>query len=110
MCGCMGFSIGVVISTNIQTQVSVGHLKRMLHQAGIALPEKAQASMDAAITAAHRNIGEITKITRLSPEKTLDYINESFLTGFHASMYTIIGAGLIAIILTLVWMKVPKRT
>lgn len=107
MCGCMGFSIGVVISTNVLVQVSNAHLKKMLHKATIVIPEKAQAEFDSLITSAHRNVEEIAAVTLLSKEKILYFINESFLSGFHASMYTIIGAGAVAIILTLLWMKVP---
>ena len=107
MCGCMGFSIGVVISTNVLTQVSRAHLKKMLHEANISIPENAQAKFDALITSSHRNFQEVAELTHLSKEKIIYFINESFLSGFHASMYTIIGAGLVAIGLTLWWMKVP---
>ncbi|MFC2107050.1 MFS transporter [Bacteroidota bacterium] len=107
MCGCMGFSIGVVISTNVLVQVSKSHLKIMLHNANIVIPEKAQIALDAMITASHRNFKEIEELTKLPKEKIVSIINESFLSGFHASMYTIIGAGAIAIILTILWMKVP---
>ncbi len=34
-------------------------------------------------------------------------INESFLSGFHTSMYTIIGAGVVANVLTLLRIKLP---
>ncbi len=107
MCGCMGFSIGVVISTNVLMQASKAHLKGMLHNADIVLTDKAQMALDAMITASHRNFKEIEELTHLSKEKILSLINESFLSGFHASMYTIIGAGAVAIILTLLWMRVP---
>ena len=110
MCGCMGFSIGVVISTNVLVQVSQAHLKGMLHKANIVIPEKAQAEFDSMITAAHRNFQEIAELTHLSKEKILHIINESFLSGFHASMYTIICAGVVAIVLTLLWMKVPAAS
>ncbi len=110
MCGCMGFSIGVVISTNVLVQVSKAHLKGMLNKANVVIPEKAQAEFDSMITAAHRNFQEITELTNLSKEKILQLINESFLSGFHASMYTIIGAGMVAIVLTLLWMKVPAAS
>lgn len=109
MCGCMGFSIGVVISTNVLVQVSIAHLKSILHKANIVIPEKDQAEFDSLITSAHRNFEEIAVLTHLSKEKILYIINESFLSGFHASMYTIIGAGAGAILLTLLWMKVPKN-
>jgi len=107
MCGCMGFSIGVVISTNVLAQVSKIHLKDMLNKANIVIPEKVQAEFYSMITSAHRNFQEIAEMTNLPKEKVQQLINESFLSGFHASMYTIIGTGLLAIILTLLWMKVP---
>ena len=107
MCGCMGFSIGVVISTNVLAQVSKAHLKDMLHKANITISEEAQSKFDAMITSANQNYQEIADMTHLSKEKILYFLNESFLSGFHASMYTIIGAGIVAIVLTLLWMKVP---
>ncbi len=107
MCGCMGFSIGVVISTNVLAQVSKAHLQNMLHKANITISEEAQSKFDAMITSSNQNYQEIANMTHLSKEKILEFLNESFLSGFHASMYTIIGAGLVAIALTLLWMKVP---
>lgn len=107
MCGCMGFSIGVVISTNVLVQVSKAHMKDMLHKANITISEEAQSKFEAMITSANQNYKEIADMTHLSKEKILYFLNESFLSGFHASMYTIIGAGIVAIILTLLWMKVP---
>ena len=108
MCGCMGFSIGVVISTNVLVQVSKDHLQKLLHQANVVLSPENQSILDATITAAHRNYREIMEVTRLPKEKILLMINEAFLNGFHASMYTIIGAGILAIVMTLIWMKVPE--
>jgi len=37
----------------------------------------------------------------------MQIINESLLSGFHTSMYTIIGAGVLAIVLTLLRIKLP---
>lgn len=108
MCGCMGFSIGVVISTNVLVQISKSHLKGMLSKANIVLPEKAQVTFENMITSPHRNIAEIAEMTHLPKEKILIILNESFMSGFHGSMYTIIGAAAGAIVLTLLWMKVPK--
>jgi EmrB/QacA subfamily drug resistance transporter len=109
MCGCMGFSIGVVISTNVLVQVSKAHLQEMLHKAKIVIPEQAQTDFDSMITSAHRNYQDIIELTHMPKQEILHLINESFLSGFHASMYTIIGAGVVAIILTILWMKVPSK-
>ena len=109
MCGCMGFSIGVVISTNILIQFSGIHLKNILDASNIHLSKVKMQEFEALINSPHRHLEGIAQATNLSKEKITLFLNESFLHGFNASMYTIIGAGLVAILLTILWMKVPKQ-
>ena len=110
MCGCMGFSVGVVISTNVLLQFAKGHLHHVLQKAELVLSPKDQSILDNMITSAQRNADQLMAITHWPKEKILLLLNESFIHGFHASMITLMGAGGVAILLTILWMRVPVKT
>ncbi len=107
MCGCMGFSIGVVISTNVLVHVSKGELTKLLHNADIILSKKSIQILEHLLESAHRDYQHLSSI-QAPKEELIRIMNEAFITGLHTSMYVLLGVGLISVLITLKWMKVPQ--
>ena len=105
----IGFSLGIVVSTSLLVGVAKWELPSVLKKLDLRLSQKSTDILDGMLGSAHRDYAKLETISEGSREVLIQALDQSFMSGFRGSLYLILGFAVIAAVITLLGMKIPKK-